>query len=162
MKVILRGYGVNMTQQQRFAARSQAADMTRTRSTAQIPSPPRALVAVPAPRGILVSWSLPDGFNADISRWRVYKDDETNLYQEMADRGTRQCFVETTAGSSPTVTNVFVSSINLLGYESNKVQVQGQAAVEAGAPVMPPSQPVVGNISGGYAGGNRKYNILLQ
>lgn len=153
MKVILRNYGIRMTNEQKQVARAQASDMTRTRSTAQVPSPPRDLILQAAPRGILVSWSLPAGFNTDIAKWRVYKDTESNLYQEMADRGTRQCFVETSAGATPPVTNIFVSSINLLGYESQKVQAQGQAAVEAGAPPMPPSPPPTGSPFGGYTGG---------
>lgn len=154
MKVILRNYGIRMTTEEKQIARAQAADMTRTRATAQVPQLPRDIILQPAPRGILVSWGLPAGFSTDIARWRVYKDTENNLYQEMADRGTRQCFVETSAGAAPPVTNVFVSSVNLLGYESNKVQAQGQAAVEAGAPPMPPSPPPTGNTGGGYQGGN--------
>ncbi len=158
MKVILRNYGIRMTNEEKQIARAQAADMTRTRATAQIPSPPRNLILQAGPRGILVSWSLPAGFNTDIFRWRVYKDDENNLYADIADRGIRQCFVETSAGSSPPVTNIFVSSINSLGYESQKVQAQGQSAVEAGAPVLPPSTPPTGGSGGGYTGGNNRPN----
>lgn len=153
MKVILRNYGIRMTNEEKQIARAQAADMTRTRSTAQMPQPPRNLILQPGPRGILLSWDLPAGFNTDIQRWRIYKDNEFNLYAEVADRGIRQYFVETTAGSTPPVTNIFVSSMNPLGYESPKVQAQGQAAVEAGAPALPPSTPPSGSTGGGYTGG---------
>lgn len=137
MKAILRGYGVRMTTEERQVARAQAADSTRTRGTAQAPQPPRDIVAQSAPRGIFVTWGLPAGFNLDIQRWRVYKDDENSLFTEINDRGTRQCFIETTAGATPPMVNIFVSSLNALGVESAAVQVQGQAAAEAGAPPMP-------------------------
>jgi len=153
MKVVLRGYGVNMTPQQKFNARAQAADMTRTRTTSNLPQSPRGVNVQSASRGILVSWSLPAGFSDDINRWRVYKDTESNLYQEIANRATRQCFVEATAGSSPPTTNVFVSAMNALGYESPKIQAQGKATAEAGAPSVPSSIPSGGGTSGGYQGG---------
>jgi hypothetical protein len=102
---------------------------------------------------VFLSWSLPSGFNADIQRWRIYKDDENTVYAEIFDRGTRQHFIETTAGASPPVTNLFVSSLNSLGIESQKVQVQSQAAIEAGAPSMPSSPP--GYTSAGAGGGSR-------
>lgn len=137
MKVITRGYGVRMTTEERQVARAQAADMTRTRGTAQKPQPPQNLVTQSGPRGFLVSWGLPSGFNLDIQRWRVYKDNENTLYAEINDRGTRQCFVETTAGATPPTVNIFVSSVNALGVESQQVQAQGKAVAEAGAPSMP-------------------------
>ncbi len=165
MKCILRGYGVNMTAQQKFIARTQAADMTRTRGTSTAPQPPREVMLQPGPRGILAVWSLPAGFNSDIVRWRVYKNDENTLFTEIADRGTRQCFVDATAGSSPPVTNIFVSSINNLGVESTKVQAQGTAATEAGAPAMPTVPPGYNSGSGynknsGYGFG--KLSLILN
>lgn len=157
MKVITRGYGIRMNTEQRQIARSQAADDTRTRGTAQKPQPPRNIVCQNGPRGIFVTWNLPTGFSTDIQRWRVYKDDENTLFQEINDRGTRQCFIETTAGVTPPVVNVFVSSVNALGVESQLVQVQGTAAVEAGAPPMPNVPP--GYNQGGAGGGNRSTNF---
>lgn len=153
MKCILRGYGVNMTQQQRYVARATARDATLTRGTAQKPQPPRDIIAQNGPRGILVTWNLPAGFNSDIQRWRVYKGDENTLYAEVMDRGTRQHFIESTSGSTPPSTNIFVSSVNNLGIESAKVQVQGQATVEVGAPVMPSVPP--GYTDSGSGGGNK-------
>src|SRR5712664_4744580 len=111
-----------MTSEQRQVARATARDMVLTRGTAQTPQPPRDIIAQAAPRGIFLSWSLPSGFNTDIQRWRIYKDDENTLYAEIFDRGTRQHFIETTAGANPPVTNLFVSSLNSLGIESQKVQ----------------------------------------
>lgn len=156
MKVISRGYGVGMSTQERQNARAHAADVTRTRGTAQVPQPPRDIICQNGPRGMLVTWNLPAGFNADIQRWRVYKDDESTLYADINDRGTRQCFIEATAGSAPPVVNAFVSSMNNLGQESRKVQAQGQAATEAGAPAMPSVPPGYTATSSG--GGDRSAN----
>lgn len=156
MKVIQRGYGIRMTTEQRQIARAQARDVTVTRGTAQKPQPPRDIILQAGPRGVLVTWNLPSGLNSDIQRWRVYKDDENTLYAEVNDRGTRQHFIETTAGSTPPVVNVFVSSLNNLGVESQKVQAQGQAAVEAGAPSMPSVPP--GYTQTGSGGGDKTTN----
>lgn len=153
MKVILRGYGIRMNTMQRQVARSNARDVTVTRGTSRPPQPPREIITQAGPRGVLLSWSLPVGFNSDIQRWRVYTDDENTIYAEIMDRGTRQHFVESTAGSTPPVRNFFVSSLNALGIESQRVQVQASAAVEAGAPTMPSAPP--GYSQGGAGGGNR-------
>lgn len=156
MKVILRGYGIRMTSEERQIARAQAADMNRTRGTAQKPQPPRDIVLQSGPRGVLVTWNLPSGFNYDIQRWRIYKDDENMLYAEINDRGTRQHFIEATAGAAPPTVNVFVSSLNALGVESRKIQAQGKATIEAGAPTMPSVPP--GYTSGGSGGGDTGTN----
>src|SRR2546430_801782 len=156
MKVILRGYGIRMTSEQRQVARATARDTILTRGTAQRPQPPRDIVAQSGPRGILVTWNLPSGFNSDIQRWRVYKDDENTLYAEINDRGTRQHFIEATSGATPPTVNVFVSSLNSLGVESQKVQAQGKATVEAAAPAMPSVPP--GYTSGNYGGGDTNTN----
>lgn len=153
MKLPYRGYGLRMNSEQRQLAKSQAKDIILTRGTAQKPQPPRDIVVQSGPRGVLVTWDLPSGFNTDIQRWRVYKGDENTLYAEIMDRGTRQHFIEATAGSVPPATNIFVSSLNNLGVESQKVQAQGQASVEAGAPSMPSVPP--GYTDGGAGGGNR-------
>src|SRR6266852_6319697 len=142
-----------MTSEQRQVARAQARDLTLTRGTAQKPLPPREIITQAGPRGVLLSWSLPAGYNTDIQRWRIYKDDENTLYAELMDRGARQHFIEATAGATPPTTNFFVSSVNNLGVESQKIQVQASAAVEAAAPTMPSSPP--GYTSCGAGGGNR-------
>lgn len=156
MKVILRGYGIRMTSEERQIARAQSRDLTLTRGTAQKPQPPRDIILQSGPRGVLVTWNLPAGFNSDIQRWRVYKGDENTLYAEVNDRGTRQHFIESSAGSTPPVVNVFVSSLNSLGVESRKVQAQGQSATEAGAPTMPSVPP--GYTSAGSGGGDTSSN----
>lgn len=153
MKLPYRGYGIRMNTEQKQLAKSQARDIVLTRGTAQRPQPPRDIICQNGPRGILVTWNLPSGFNSDIQRWRIYKGDENSLYAEVFDRGTRQHFIESTAGSTPPVTNIFVSSLNNFGVESQKVQVQGVAAVEAGAPSMPSAPPEYTNTGSG--GGNR-------
>lgn len=137
MKVILRGYGINMTNQQRQVARSQARDMVIARGTGRAPVSPRDVFVQSGPRGILVNWRAGEGFTADIAGWRLYKDTEDSHFADILDPNTQQHFIESTAGSTPPVTNIFVSSINQLGVESPKVQAQSTATVEAGAPSMP-------------------------
>jgi hypothetical protein len=156
MKVILRSYGIRQTPEEKVVAKATARDLTLTRGTAQKPQTPRDIISQAGPRGLLVTWNLPAGFNSDIQRWRIYKNDENTLYSEVNDRGTRQCFIEATAGTSPPVTNVFVSSVNALGVESQKVQVQGVSAVESGAPSMPSVPP--GYNQAGSGGGNTGSN----
>lgn len=141
MKVILRGYGIRMTTEQRQVARAQAADMVRTRGTGRKPLPPQDVFLQSGPRGILVNWRLPSGFNSDVAGFRIYKDDEMSLFAEIRDPATAQHFIEATAGSAPPVANIFVSCINKLGVESATVQAQGAATVEAGAPTMPSTPP---------------------
>lgn len=162
MKVLLRGYGVNMTPQQKQDARSQAADMTRTRGTNQVPQPPLGVITQSSSRAIVVSWSLPTKPNADIQRWRVYKGDESSLYQEINDRGIRQCVVDATAGSSPPTTNIFVSSVNSIGQESVKVQAQGTATPETGAPTVSVAPLANTGISTSTNYLNRKQNEVVN
>ena len=160
MKLILRNYGIRQTTEQKQVTRSNAITATLTRGTSRKPYPPRDIICQTGPRGVLVTWNLPAGLNTDIQRWRVYKGDENTLYSEINDRGTRQCFIETTSGSTPPVTNIFVSSLNSLGVESAKIQSQGTAAVEASAPSMPNVPPGYnsGGSGGGDTGGNYKRN----
>jgi hypothetical protein len=141
MKVIQRGYGIRMNSEQRQRARSQAADTTRTRGTALRPGMPRDVFIQPAPRGILINWRGPAGFDDDIAGWRIYKDTEANLFAELHDPNTTQHFIDSTAGSTPPVTNIFVSSINKLGVESPLVPATGSAITEAGAPTLPSTPP---------------------
>lgn len=141
MKVILRGYGIRMTTEQRQAARAQASDMVRTRGTGQKPKPPQDVFVSSGPRGILVNWRPSAGFTGDIAGWRVYKDSEQSLFAEIRDPSTTQHFIESTAGATPPSVNIFVSSINKLNVESGLVQAQGTATIESGAPVMPPTPP---------------------
>lgn len=152
MKVILRDYGIGMNSQQRQVARSQASDMTIARGTGKLPLPPRDVFIQSGPRGILVNWIPAAGFTDDIAGWRVYKDNESSLFCQIKDPNTTQFYIETTAGSTPPVANVFVSSINKLGAESALIQAQGAALTEAGAPTMPGTPP---GYTTPYTGGNR-------
>lgn len=137
---------------QQAADRVKSADYLRVRGTNKQPAAPVNLQAQPGPRGIFLTWTLP-ALSTDIAGWRVYKGDENTLYHSTQDRGTRQVFVESTAGDAPPTINLFVSSINNLGVESLKVQTQGAAATETGAPVMPGVPPGYNQTAGG--GGNR-------
>ena len=97
-----------------------AEDYLRQSGTEQKPRPPRGLIAQPASRGFLVSWSLPEGSrNKEIVSWRIYKDNENALYKEIADRGNRQIFIESTGGNSPPKVAAFISSMNAYGRESS-------------------------------------------
>jgi hypothetical protein len=151
MKLILRGYGINVTNQQRQVQRSQARDMIIARGTGQKPLAPRDVFVQSGPRGILVNWRPGAGYTADINGWRIYKDTEDSHFADILDPNTTQHFIEATAGSTPPVTNIFVSAINALGVESPKVQAQSTAIVEAGAPSMP-STP--STYTSGYSGGS--------
>lgn len=141
MKTILRGYGIGMSTDERQNARAQAADMVRTRGTAIKPQPPRDIFAQAGPRGVLLNWRQGAKVNQDLAGFRIYKDNENSLFAEIRDPNTTQHFVELTAGSSPPPTNVFVSTINKLGQESQKVQVIATSTVEASAPAMPVTPP---------------------
>lgn len=156
MKVVLRGYGTRMTAEERYTARSEAANLVRTVGTARVPQPPTGLIAQSSPRGVQVTWNYPE-VNQDIQRWRVYKDNENLLFAEIKDRGTRQCFVDATAGASPSTINVFVSSVNAAGVESAPVQIQGKAIAEAGAPALPSAPPEYGSVNSGGADRSTDY-----
>lgn len=122
----------------RWQQRLTNADITFTRGVQRQPQSPRGLVVQSAPRGVLVSWSLPIVYT-DIVGWRIYKDTETNLFADIRDRGTRQYMVDSTGGSTPPNINIFISSVSALGIESPTVQIQGSALAETGAPTMPSS-----------------------
>lgn len=153
MKVILRNYGIRMNSEERQTARMQAADMIRTRGTGRRPLPPRDLFLQSGPRGILVQWRFPVKTTEDIAGWRVYKDNEFSLFCEIRDPNTTQHFIDSTAGSTPPVTNIFVSAINKLSQESPLVSAQGSAIVEAAAPPFPSGGGSYGTNFGGGGGG---------
>lgn len=144
------------TPAERQTLRAQSTDFVRIRGTSMKPPPPREVQIQSAPRGLYITWSLPDPtdpMTALIAGWRVYKDNESTLYDEIRDRGTRQKFIESTSGSTPPVTNVFVSSINGLGVESVLVHATGSAIAESGAPSMPSTPPGYNDT---YSGGSNK------
>lgn len=110
------------------------------RGTDTAPAPPRDVQCQSGARKVLLTWKLPERHD-DITRWRIYRDTESNLAMEVADKGTRQMFMDVTAGATPPVVNFFVSALNAMGTESRKVQVQGSALAEASAPADPALPP---------------------
>jgi hypothetical protein len=136
-------------EKQRFA------EIVAQRGSTDIPPRPRDLMAQSGARKVLLTWSLAEG-DEITARWRIYKDTESNLVMEIADRGTRQMFLDVTSGATPPTVNFFVSGLSKLGTEGPKVQVQGKATVEAGAPSDPAVPP--GYTSGSAGGGDTSYD----
>lgn len=132
---------------QALQVRLQVTDFVRQRGVNIPPAPPRDVIVQPGPRGVFIVWGLPPGNTSNIAGWRIYRGDENTLLDKIPDRGTRNYLVPASAGSSPPSTNIFVSSVNALGVESSKVQVQGKATTEAGAPSLP-------SVPAGYSEGN--------
>lgn len=151
MKAIIRNYGYRTNPEQRYALRSQCIDTVISRGTSKKPLPPRDIIPQSGVQGFLISWSIGAGFTSDINGWRIYKDDENTLFAAIRDQGTRQYFIPASSGATPPNVNVFVSSINALGVESQKVQVQGKS-LPTGSTTVPSSPP--GFTSGGSGGGN--------
>lgn len=121
--------------------RIKTAERMQVRGTRKIPDAPRDVFLQSGPRGILVNWRGPQ-VGDDVAGWRLYKDDENSLFAEIHEPATTQHFIEASAGATPPVTNIFVSSINKLGVESViRVQAQGAATAEAAAPTMPSTPP---------------------
>lgn len=120
----------------------------RVNGNGQRPSPPRNLQAQSGSRKILVTWDAPivsDG----IVGYKIYTDNENSLLDSLYDPSVRQYSVPATAGTSPPTKNIFISSISKSG-ESVRVQIQGKASVEAGAPVDPSVPP--GSAASGKTG----------
>ena len=123
----------------------------KVRGNGRPPDPPRDLQAQPGSRGTLLTWKLPQD-SQWIRGWRVYKDTESNLLQEIHDPGQRQLFVALSSGEVPPVTNLFVSSISAAGAESAKVVIKAVALSEIGAPIIPPRPPGYGDEDAGGKG----------
>jgi hypothetical protein len=129
----------------------QAAEFIRMRGTNKRPDPPRSLQAQSARAGILITWEFPAAFK-DIAGWNIYKGTESQKQDGLKDPNTRQYFMPSSSGATPPIVNVFISAVNALGAESQKVQIQGKALVEVGAPANP--NPPAGSSSSGDAGAN--------
>lgn len=140
-------YRLLTTPADKMQARLQTVDFIRQRGTAKVPPPPRDLQAQASSRGILVTWAMPDSDQNLISGWKIYKDDDNTLFASISDRGARQYLIPATAGSSPPTVNIFISSVNPLGLESNRVQIQGSSTAETGAPSVASAPP-------GFSDGN--------
>lgn len=145
------GQPVNMTTE-----RQQTATFINSRGTAKLPQAPRDLIAQSAPRAVFLTWNLPAVY-FDVVGYRVYKGDENTLFTEIRDRGNRQCMVEASASTTSPVTNFFVSCINQIGKESQKIQTQKAAANEAGAPGTPGTPPGYSGYSNNMSSGAGKY-----
>jgi hypothetical protein len=138
---IIRNFGVGVSPAQKLQQKSQAIVLTNAQGTSKVPQPPVDLFTQSGPRGILLNWRMPSGFNSDIAGWKVYKDNESTLFSAINNPNTTQVFIESSSGTQPPVTNLFVSSINKMGIESAKVNTKSAAAVEASAPPMPTTPP---------------------
>lgn len=113
-----------------------AADFIRVNGAIRRPQPPRNLQAQSGSRKVLVTWDAPlvtDG----ILGYKIYTANENQLLDTVTDPNVRQYSVPASAGSSPPTINIFVSSFTKRD-ESQKVQVQGAATAESGAPSDPP------------------------
>ena len=103
------------------------------------PNPPRNLQAQSGSRKILGTWDAPI-VATGIVGYRIYTDNENSLLDTLYDPNVRQYSVPASAGSSPPTKNIFISSFSK-NNESVKVQIQGKASVEAGAPTDPAVPP---------------------
>lgn len=120
----------------------------RQNGTTSRPNPPRNLQAQSGSRKVLVTWDAPivaDG----IVGYKIYTENESSLLDTLYDPNVRQYSVPASAGSSPPTKNIFVSSFSK-NNESPKVQIQGKASVEAGAPADPAVPP--GSAASGTTG----------
>jgi hypothetical protein len=87
---------------------------------------------------LVVTWNAPED-DVGVSRYNIYKDDENGFYGSVP-VSMRRYDVAVTSGTTPSASAVYVSSVNALGKESNKVQAIGTPVVDTGA-VADPSPP---------------------
>jgi len=104
------------------------------------PLPPRNLIAQGGSLELLITWNAPQIRSSDIAGWRVYRDNETNLVQNITDPSARQTRVKVPANTSVAL---YVSSVSTRGAESSKVQIIGKANTD---------QYVVAGTAGGTGG----------
>lgn len=149
--IITSSPGSNPTQ--RLLDKQQAANQIRVRGSAGLPEAPRDLQIQPANGGIQVSWKLPVN-HARVAGWRVYLNTESNLSQQIRDKGTRQVFIPLGSGATPATVNVMVSSFTTLGRESTKVVSQGSPLSQTGTTQVPSAPP--GYLKESAGGANRQ------
>ena len=125
-----------------------ASAWARSNGTSGRPDAPRNLQAQAGSRKVLVTWDAPV-VATGIVGYRIYKDNESSLLDSIYDPNVRQYSVPASAGSSPPTINMFVSSISKRS-ESVKVQIQGKATAESGAPADP--SPPSGSAASGATG----------
>lgn len=125
----------------------------RQNGTTSRPNPPRNLRAQSGSRKVLATWDAPlvaDG----IVGYRIYTENENSALDTLYDPNVRQYSVAASAGSTPPTKNIFVSSISK-NSESTKMQIQGTATSEAGAPTDPTPPP--GSAASGDTG--KKFGV---
>jgi hypothetical protein len=128
MKAILPNGAYNPTPQQR----RDISDRILTRGTGRRPDPPRDVFFQSGSRGGLITWKLPV-VNWDVAGYRIYKDTENNLYEEIKDRGRRQEYIElSAAASSPLVITAIARASNVVTVTVNNSYRQGDSIVVAG------------------------------
>lgn len=131
-----------------YLTQDQAASWARTNGTIGRPNPPRNLLAQSGSRKVLVTWDTPIQSD-DIVGWKIYTNNENALLDSIYDPNVRQYSIPASSGTTPPVINIFVSSISKRS-ESTKVQVQGSATAETGAPSDP--APPAGSAASGDTG----------
>jgi hypothetical protein len=115
-----------------FAERKALSDKIITRATARRPLAPRDLFFQPGSRGGLLTWKLPNP-NEDIDGYRIYKDSDENLYEEIKDRGRRQEYIELSAAAvNPVAITAISRTSNVVTVTANQAYRQGDSVVIAG------------------------------
>lgn len=132
-----------------YLTRDAAKTFISVNGTQDIPPAPRTLQAQSGSRKVLVTWDLP-AKKDDISGWKIYTGTENGLLDTVRDGSVRQYAVPASSGATPSTQNIFISSFNIAGIQSKKVQVQGTASVEASAP--PDPTPPAGSPASGDTG----------
>jgi hypothetical protein len=128
MKIILPNGVYNPTPQQR----RDITDRILTRGTGKRPSPPRDLFFQPGTRGGTLTWKEPV-VNFDVAGYRIYKDTESNLYEEIKDRGRRQEYIELSAAPVNALTITAISrTSNVVTATVNNTYRKGDSVVIAG------------------------------
>lgn len=107
------------------------------------PDPPRNLISQAGSLQALITWNSPVKSD-DIAGWKIYKDNEGNLFTSIMDPDAHQVSVPLPANTS---TFVYVSSMNAAGRESIKVQVMATSNTD---------QIVSSGTSGGTSGSTPK------
>ncbi|HVI40013.1 MAG TPA: hypothetical protein VM577_05080 [Anaerovoracaceae bacterium] len=126
-----------------------AAEYARVHGVTARPSPPRNPQAQSGARKILVTFDAPI-ISSGIIGYKIYTENENSLLATISDPNVRQYNVEASSGSAPPTKNIFISSFTKSS-ESTKLQIQGKAIAEAGAPsdpTVPPSSAASGTTGG--------------
>jgi phosphoribosylcarboxyaminoimidazole (NCAIR) mutase len=115
-----------------FEERKNLSDKIITRATARRPATPRDLFFQAGSRGGLLTWKLPT-INDDIDGYRIYKDSDLNLYEEIKDRGRRQEYIELSAAAvTPIVITAISRTGNVVTVTANQAYRKGDSVVIAG------------------------------